>query len=261
MGWLKKLRRKWFGRKGFPDDWMAILEENVPYYNCLPELTKVQLQDLILIFVHEKWFEGASDLQINDEIRVTIAAQACILLLNRDSEVYPKLRTIIVYPEAYKVSEKINKAEGTIIPQNSIRHGESWDYGTVVLSWKDVLRGAANKNDGRNLVFHEFAHQLDSEGGSVNGAPYLPKRSMYRIWAEVLGEEFGSVIRDLNMQRSNLLGMYSAENPAEFFAVATERFFERPRELQALHPKLYGQFADFYKQDPVAYMDCYENGQ
>jgi Mlc titration factor MtfA (ptsG expression regulator) len=214
------------------------------------------LHHLILIFIHEKWFEGVMELEITDEVRITIAAQACILLLNREAEVYPKLRTVIVYPEAYQVHSLATRPEGTVIEDEQIRYGESWDYGTVVLSWRDVLRGAADTEDGQNLVFHEFAHQLDSEGGSVNGAPYLRERSMYRIWAEVFQEEYGTLLNDLNAHRPNLLGMYSAESPAEFFAVSTELFFERPQELKSGHPRLYWQLSEFYQQDPVAYIEC-----
>jgi Mlc titration factor MtfA (ptsG expression regulator) len=257
MGLVKAIQRRWRSRRGFPPTWSSILEANIPYYRCLPQAERDQLHQLILVFIHEKWFEGAMDLKITDEIRLTIAAQACTLLLNREAEVYPKLRTVIVYPEAYRAKNTVRMEEGTLIQQDDIRYGESWDHGTVILSWKDVLRGAANSQDGRNLVFHEFAHQLDSEGGMVNGAPYLPERSMYQTWAEVFQAEYRALTKDLEAGRRNLLGTYSAENPAEFFAVSTELFFERPRALKDRHPKLYQQLVEFYQQDPVAYLNCY----
>ena len=254
MSILKHRRWKRLITNKFPDAWCAFLRKNVPYYGCLPEEAQAELQGLIQIFLDDKWFEGAAGLIITDEIRVTIAAQACILLLHRKTEIYPKLRTIIVYPNAYLVEHIERMPAGVEIESKDVRHGESWAHGTIVLSWDDVLQGAEQPGDGENLVFHEFAHQLDHEGGATNGAPYLPKRSMYATWAEVLGREYGDLISAISRNRKTLLRSYGATNPAEFFAVITELFFEQPVELMRDHPNLYKQLQLFYEQDPAVWV-------
>ncbi len=254
MSILRRRRWKRLTNKKFPEAWCNFLRNNVPYYGCLPEQAQEELQGIIQIFLDDKRFEGVNGLIITDEIRVTIAAQACILLLQRNTEIYPKLRTIIVYPDAYLVEHKERMPAGVEIESKDIRHGESWAHGTIVLSWDDVLQGAEQPEDGENLVFHEFAHQLDHEGGATNGAPYLPKRSMYAAWAEVLGREYDDLISAISRNRKTLLRSYGATNPAEFFAVITELFFEQPTELKREHPDLYGQLQLFYEQDPAQWV-------
>jgi hypothetical protein len=254
MSIFKQRRWKRLVKNKFPDAWCAFLRKNVPYYGCLPDEAQVELQGLIQIFLDEKWFEGAAGLIITDEIRVTIAAQACILLLHRKTENYPKLRTIIVYPNAYLVEHIKRMPAGVEIEAKDVRHGESWAHGTIVLSWDDVLQGAEQPGDGENLVFHEFAHQLDHEDGATNGAPYLPKRSMYATWAEVLGREYGDLISAISRNRKTMLRSYGATNPAEFFAVITELFFEQPVELKRNHPDLYTQLQLFFEQDPAKWV-------
>lgn len=253
---LRRWRRKRLKSRPFPEAWRRILERNVPYYECLPPDCRRKLEGLIQVFLGEKAFEGAGGLVVTDEMRVTIAGQACILLLNRSDEIFPTLRTIILYPSAYRVKEAHRGPDGVEISRLDIRHGESWQHGVVVLSWDDVLRGAARVDDGENLVFHEFAHQLDAEGGEADGAPYLPHRSMYEPWAEVLSREYRSLHRDLATHRETYLKPYGAKSPAEFFAVVTELFFERPHEMRERHPDLYAQLSLFYNQDPARYRQC-----
>jgi Mlc titration factor MtfA (ptsG expression regulator) len=130
--------------------------------------------------------------------------------------------------------------------------GESWKRGPIVLSWDDVLRGSADPNDGHNVVFHEFAHALDSESGAMEGAPSLPHATMYTAWARVLGNEYNSLIIDLEQNHRHLIDAYGASSPAEFFAVVTEAFFEKPIQLKNRHPVLYEQMSSFYRQDPAS---------
>lgn len=226
----------------------------VPYVHCLSEADRLELMDHIKVFLAEKRFEGCAGLVITDAIRVTIAAQACVLLLHRDTDYYADLRTILVYPSSYVAPAKTPFANGVVLEGSELRAGESWHRGSLVLSWRDVQAGSAQPCDGRNVVFHEFAHQLDSESGAVEGAPALEGRSAYAAWARVLGREYEALMANLRQQRPTLLGAYAAKNPAEFFAVVTEVFFERPAELRWLHPELYEQFKSFYKQDPAAWM-------
>jgi len=248
---FKKRRRKRLMEQKLPSDWLAIIENNVPYYHLLRSEDKNRLQGLINVFLNEKHFEGCGGLEITDEIRLTIAAQACILLLGHKTDFYPTLRSILVYPNAYVVPIKNNQPDGTVFEGIESRLGESWLHGYVVLSWDDVLQGASDFHDGKNLVFHEFAHQLDSESGSVEGAPILPRQSMYIAWARILGKEFQSLIDSIVQNKPTLLDKYGAKSPAEFFAVATEFFFEKPVELKNRHPELYEQLQLFYQSDPA----------
>jgi len=253
--WLKKRRRERLKGKPFPAQWLATIERNVPHYRRLPAADQEELQGLVQVFLAEKNFEGAGGLSITDEIRVTIAAQACILLLRRKTDIYPRLRSIIVYPHAYTAPMRQPLPGGAVMEGTQVRLGESWSRGAVVLSWDDVVRGAWDIDDGRNLVFHEFAHQLDDEAGPADGAPRLPHHSMYIAWARVLGGEYRNLIESIERHRPTLLHPYGATNPAEFFAVATELFFEQSHQLRARYPELYDQLRLFYQQDPALLRD------
>lgn len=248
---FKSTRRKRLMQKKFPDEWLLIIQRNVPYYHCLSASEQIELQKLIQVFLHEKQFEGCGGLEITDEIRVTIAAQACILLLGRKTEFYPTLRAILVYPTSYIAPITRVDADFLVTEGIEARFGESWSHGYVILSWDDVLRGASDIHDGHNLVFHEFAHQLDEESGAADGAPLLPKHSMYIAWARVLGSEYEQLVRNTVQNRPTILNKYGATSPAEFFAVATEFFFEKPIELKKHHPHLYDQLRLFYSKDPA----------
>lgn len=254
MDWFgfTKRRRRRLAQTPPPADWAAILARNVPYVARLPAGDRRELFGLMQIFLDEKSFEGCGGLVLTDEIRVTIAAQACILLLHRQTDVFPGLDSILVYPRAYVAPSRRRGPDGVVVEGPQARLGESWARGAVVLSWDDVLRGAADVHDGHNVVLHEFAHQLDDEAGRGDGAPALPRRSMYVAWARVLGREFAELSADLTRRRPTLLDPYAATNPAEFFAVVTETFFEMPIALRREHPQLYDQLRSFYRQDPAS---------
>jgi Mlc titration factor MtfA (ptsG expression regulator) len=254
MFWIRERRRKRLREQPFPEEWHRVADRNVLYYQFLSSDQQEKLQGIVQVFLDEKRFEGCGGLQLTDEIRVTIALQACILLLGDISDFYPKLRTILVYPSSYVAPSKYHRPDGTVSEGLQAREGESWSFGNVVLSWEDVLRGAGRHDDGRNVVFHEFAHQLDSESGEAQGAPILPKRSMYARWARVLGSEYRKLIVCVQQGKPTLIDKYGATNPAEFFAVVTELFFEKPAELHARHPALYRQLMLFFRQDPASWM-------
>lgn len=234
------------------EDLRAIIERNVPYYRLLTLERRTRLEGLVQIFLNEKLFEGCGGLEITDEIRVTIAAFASILLLGRDTDVYPKLRSILVYPTSYLAPLSRRGPDGTITEGKQHRSGESWSLGNVVLSWEDVEACTSGAHTGRNVVLHEFAHQLDSESGSDEGAPALRDVSMYDEWARVLGMEYQALIDAADSGEPTLLDKYGATSPAEFFAVATECFFELPAEMTKVHPDLYHQLQLFYQQDPAS---------
>ena len=248
---LKKWRRNRLAKRRFPDEWTMIIKRNVPFYRLLPPKDKEELQRHILIFTCEKSFEGCRGLEITDEIKVTIAAQACMLLLHRETDYYPGLRSILVYPQAYVAHETQHLHGGVVAEGHDIRLGESWHRGSIVLSWDDVRRSAADIHDGHNVVFHEFAHQLDSSGAKGDSTPILRNRSTYIAWARILQKDYEKLRRDVSRNRNTFLNKYGATNPAEFFAVATECFFEQPEQLQEIHPDLYDELKRFYQQDPA----------
>ncbi|MBX3261913.1 MAG: zinc-dependent peptidase [Labilithrix sp.] len=251
-----RLFKRWLGRSSedrpFPREWAEIVDRNVPLARALPEADQRELERLILAFIDDKTFEGAGGFEVNDEVRVTIAAQACVLLLHRDTEIYPELDTVLVYPSAYVA--KTRSHDGPVVIEGDVpRLGESWERGLVVLAWDAVQRGTANVGDGHNVVLHEFAHQLDQEDGVMDGAPDLGKRARYATWARVLGEEYADLVDRVHAGRAADIDPYGATSPPEFFAVVTEMFFEKPVALRARHPELYATLADFYRQDPASF--------
>jgi hypothetical protein len=225
----------------------------MPYFKKMPSHLQLQLKRHIQVFLSEKKFIGFNGIQISDEIRVTIAAQACLLLLNRKTDYYPKLTTILVYPRAFVKKHQVTNPDGVQFTQNSALAGESWGYGNIVLSWQDTLDGAYLPDDGHNVVIHEFAHQLDQENGSANGAPILGKHLNYDSWADVFSTQFKTLQRQAQTGGDSIFDYYGATNPAEFFAVASEVFFEKSQQLRHEHPKLYEQLSQYYRVDPSAW--------
>ncbi|MBN1126043.1 MAG: zinc-dependent peptidase [Sedimentisphaerales bacterium] len=243
-------RRERLLRQPLAEGFESILLRNVPLYKRLPTDLKNQLHGLINVFLAEKTFIGCKGQEITDQIRVTIAAQACMLLLNRPTRFFLKLKTIYVYPHTYVARQA--SSDGVIVTEGpSARAGESWQNGPVVLAWDNVAGGARNIQDGHNVVLHELAHQLDQEDGSADGAPILNNRSSYRSWARVLGHEYEQLRDKSRSRRRSVLNSYGATNPAEFFAVATETFFEKSRQMQKRHPQLYEELKDYYHLDPA----------
>jgi MtfA peptidase len=250
---LVALRRKRIRGRPFPAAWRAILRERVPYARLLPADLQRQLQKHIQVFLAEKSFTGCGGLAITDEMRVTIAAQACLLLLNRPDHYYPRLHQILVYPGPFIVHRQRSAGIGLLQDESRVLSGESWAHGQVILSWPDVLEGAAIVNDGRNVVIHEFAHQLDQEKGFANGAPDLADFQRYPRWSRVLGQEYGALQERLRNQEASVLDPYAATDPAEFFAVCSEVFFEQPLRMAAAHPALYGELSRLYRVDPLSW--------
>ena len=245
----KRWQKKRILNSPFPASWQQILLANLPIYRKLPAPLSDQLHREIRRFLHDKTFYGCNGLVMTDEIRVTIAGEACLLLLNRKTNHYYQLHYILVYPTSFVVSREQRSEQGVVSQTQVAVLGESWQQGKVILSWQGVLSGAKNFSDGHNVVLHEFAHQLDQESGSANGAPLLGSRSSYRRWASVLAAEFAQLQQHSGGYRQ-IIDQYGATNPAEFFAVVTETFFERPLALQKKHPQLFAEFEDFYAVNP-----------
>jgi MtfA peptidase len=233
-----------------PDAWSDIVEQNVPLARGLSVPERERLLRLVQLFLSEKHFDGGGGLTVTDEMKVTIAAEACLLLLHLEGPCYPMLRTVLVYPRGFVPRLVQTPRTGQIVSPPVPLMGESWRDGVVVISWDDAVHEAREPTDGRNVVLHEFAHQLDTEDGFADGAPILP-RSALHTWGRVLSTEYERLREDAAHDRQSTLDAYGATNPAEFFAVATEAFFVKPVQLERDHPDLYRQLQQFYRQDPA----------
>ena len=246
-------RRARIRRAPFPPEWRAILRRRVPYFRTMPADLQLQLRKRIQVLLAEKPFIGCGGLVVTDEMRVTIAAQACLLILNRRGAGFDKLRQILVYPDAFLVDKLHADGAGVLREQRQALAGESWSLGQVILSWQDTLDGAAAPDDGRNVVIHEFAHQLDQDNGPANGAPWLAGRGRRARWAKVMSSEFAALQRAVRDGVPTLFTDYGASDPAEFFAVASEVFFEQPQRLAAAHGALYRELSGLYRVNPLSW--------
>lgn len=248
--WLA-YKRRLIKATPFKKAWRKVILQRVPYFRQMPVDLQLQLKQHIQVFLAEKEFVGCNGVVITDEIRVTIAAQACLLLLNRKTNYYPKLTTILVYPSAFIKQQQTRSGDGVYFTQKMVLAGESWDFGKVVLSWQDTVAGAKIPDDGRNVVIHEFAHQLDQEDGSANGAPILAAGQSYQSWSGIFSKQFQLLQKQASEGTPSLFDYYGATNPAEFFAVASEVFFEQSKQFNQQYPQLYQQLTQYYQVDPV----------
>jgi Mlc titration factor MtfA (ptsG expression regulator) len=243
-------RRARIGARPFPLAWRRILRRRVPMVARLPADLQLRLKRHIQVFLAEKPFIGCQGQAITDEVRVTIAAQACLLLVGHaQPDCYPRLRQVLVYPDAFVVDREQPLGAGLVQARRRALAGESWTQGQVILAWPEVLAGAADPADGRNVVLHEFAHQIDQDSGAADGTPWRPTPALRQRWAAVMGE----ALERLRREPSTVLDAYGASEPAEFFAVATEAFFERPGELAAEAPQVYAELAALYRVDPAGW--------
>jgi len=254
FGLFAERRRARLRKEPFPSVWRAILERNLTFFRRLSEEDRNELLGHVQVFLAEKHFEGSGGLELTDEIRVTIAAQACLLLLHRKTDYYPELTSIIVYPTGYTANEVRHIGGGVWEegPEHRLGHTAS-HLRALVLAWDAASRGAADPADGQNVVLHEFAHQLDFENRNADGTPALETHAEYLAWGRVMSTEFNELRRAEATGVPTVLDAYGATNPTEFFAVATEAFFERPRALRERHPELYQELKRFYRQDPVSF--------
>jgi hypothetical protein len=251
FSWLRRRRRRRLLAEPFPPEWEGYLRKNVAHYQHLSEAEQARLRDDLRIFRAEKNWEGCGGLTMTDEIKVTISAQACLLVLGMEHNYFDRVQSILVYPHGYR-AEAREAAGGAVVEGFSDRLGEAHYRGPVILSWAEVLEEGRHPRRGHNLVFHEFAHQLDMLDGVIDGTPPLGRRAEYKRWQEVMTAEYQQLVEASEHGRATLLDQYGTTNEGEFYAVATECFFDLPVEMARRHPKLYQLLRDYYRQDPAA---------
>ena len=253
VGWLKRRRRKRLAARPFPDDWTEVLRENVRHFWTLSTSEQRKVRNDVQVLVTEKNWEGCGGLVMTDEIKVTIAAQIAILVLGYDQQYFDAVLSILVYPDAYLAPERHIASSGIVMEGSSAREGEAWYRGPVILSWPDALTGGRGDSRGHNLVFHEFAHQMDMLNGRVaDGVPAFQAAAEAERWTCLIANAFQSLCHDCEHGRPSVFDCYGATSQAEFFAVATETFFEEPKKFKQQDAELYSMFQLYYRQDPLS---------
>jgi len=245
-------RRQRIAGRPFPAAWRDIVRRRVPLASELPAAQQLRLKKHIQVLLADVPFIGCAGLQVNDEMRVTIAAQAAFLLLGRGGS-FSNLREVLVYPGHFVVPRSEMGAGGVVHEARDVLAGQSWQRGQIIVAWDAVLDGAVDPHDGVNVVMHEFAHQLDQDTGAANGAPYVGRGALQQAWARVMNQEFAALREGLARAQPSLIERYAATSPAEFFAVTTELFFEKPAALAAERPELYEQLKRCYRLDPASW--------
>jgi MtfA peptidase len=229
------------------------------FVRTLPPADLTRLRDLVVLFLYEKQFAQAPGLELTDEMRWSIATQACMLILNLDLEFYRGWSGIIVYPEQFVPRHQHVDEAGVVHEGDEPYSGEAWLGGPVVLSWADVE--STGYSDGVNVVIHEFAHKLDMLNGDANGYPPLHADMDRSAWAEVMTASYRNFCSRVDRGEDTIIDPYAAESPGEFFAVMSEAFFELPDVVQDEYPEVYEQFRSFYRQDPVARLPALAGAQ
>lgn len=225
----------------------------MPQYSWLTDLERGKLEDDLRIFLAEKTWEGCRGLVLTDEIKVTISAFAMLIALMIPHDYYPNVESILVYPAGFSVKVQRPGLLGTVTEQTDHRLGEAWSSNLpVVISWSDAVAAARHTDDGYNVIIHEFAHKLDNRDGAANGVPPLGDRQKYEVWERVMADGFERLVAATAHGIPTILNPYGATGAAEYFAVATECFFERPSVMAAVMPDLYNLLEDYFGLDLAA---------
>lgn len=246
--WTKHLTRQKLLATPLSDHQQAIVMGQVPLYHKLPFELRGKLGGKINLFLHQIEFVGCNGLEVTEEMQLSIAAQACLLIANKDIW-YKNLRTVLIYPGAFKSLE--TEHHGYVVTKReTVRTGESWARGPVILSWAHAKEGSFIDDDGHNVVLHEFAHQLDDLSGYTDGAPILTRGHSLCEWDRVFSEAYERLVNNVEAGRKTFLDPYGANSPEEFFAVVVELFFERPAALKREEPAAYEQLSKFFELEP-----------
>ncbi|MDY0212266.1 MAG: zinc-dependent peptidase [Desulfuromonadaceae bacterium] len=266
FSWLTKKRRERLAEAPFPDLWEDVVQQNVGHYCMLDDGERSRLKALIQVFISEKNWEGAGGLQITDEIRVTISAQACLLLLGLQHNFYQNVESIIVYPSAVISPQRKPGFFETVLtplePEQPIL-GQAFLQGPVIIIWDAALRSGRHPESGHNVIYHEFAHKLDMLDHTADGTPPLRSSDEYRDWVQIFSREYLRLGHDIQKGKKSFLNAYASTNEAEFFAVVTEQFFDQPGLMIDQAPDLYRVLKEYYRQDPaerISKKDCNKQG-
>jgi len=250
--WRRYQRQRRF-QQPLPAAAITILENNVALYSRLPDALKASLHGHVQVFLDSMDFQGFHGQEITDEVRLTIAGNACMLLLNRPGQFYENFSSVYVYPSTFFSDQE--DFDGVVSSvRREHRLGESWMRGPVIFAWDSVLHGAVDARDGHNVVLHEFAHKIDDMDGAIDGAPGLGGPGDARRWAETMKREFDAHVDRVERGLPTVIDPYGATNPAEFFAVLTETFYEEPRDLSEHHPELYSEMQRCFGVDPLSWV-------
>jgi hypothetical protein len=252
---LTERRRKHLLEAPFPAEWTGYLETRVGAYQHLDADEQQRLRDLVQVFVAEKHWEGCGGLELTDEMRVTIAGCGCLMLLARDHDLFADVESILVYPSTVVIPPRdrgVFDATTGVVKDGPAILGQAFSGGPVILAWDSVLQGASDNGDGENVVIHELAHKIDFLDGSADGTPPLPDRASRVAWAKACESAFLTLKDRISHHKHGALRDYAATNEAEFFAVATEMFFEKPHRLAEKLPDVYAVLRDFYRLDLAA---------
>ena len=261
FNWFRNRKREKLLQTPFPGEWRDILAERVAHFSFLSPDEKTKLEELVRFFIAEKTFEGCGGLDMTDEIRVVIAAEACLLVLGLPSYQYKRLESILVYPTTVTIPntrQSVFTENFSIVPDNQAILGQAWMNGPVILVWDAVVRDARHPERGHNVVYHEFAHILDMRDGTADGTPELHTTKLFKAWVEVCSKEYFRLQKRVKGGKKTMLDSYGAVHEAEFFAVATELFFDRPRQMRRERPELYEVLAAYYRQDAAARKDVFQ---
>lgn len=250
MGLLDRWRR----RRDFPVAWEGILRDNVPLCRHLPPHLQERHANHILAFLDAKQFEGCGGLEITDEMRVTVAGHACLLLLGSARGSFPGLGTVVIYPESFATPLRTADSSGIVTETVEERFGESWEEGTVILAWDSITAFLRGRSNDCNVIVHEFAHQLDAAYGITAGAPLKTMGGQCRDWTELLAGEPRRQRHARRRGRPEILDPYAFTSEQELFAVASETFFMRPVRFKSNHPQLYAELQSIYGVDPAEWM-------
>lgn len=245
--WMKRQARAKLLESPLSVEQRAIVVDQVPLTRKLPASLQTKLEGKVNLFLDQVEFIGCDGLEVRDEMRLSIAAQACLLVVNTDA--WYKLRTILLYPGAF-TSRRAEYDGYVVTERKTVRLGESWSNGPVVLSWQHSEEGGLGEDDGKNVVLHEFAHQLDDLSGHTNAVPVLNKGQSFAEWERVILARFERHVQNVEAGRNSVLDEYGAESHVEFFAVAVEVFFEQPNRLLGEEPELYHQLAKLFSLEP-----------
>jgi len=245
-------RRAALRSRSLDDEQRELLRHNWPGYRRLPAALAARLDELTAVFLGEKEFVGCRGLVVTPLMRLVIAAQACLLVLAHGRLIYDRLRSVLVYPSQFVVPEQWQDEDGVVTDDERVLAGQAWDVSRILLSWEDV-RESGRGGDAYNVVIHEFAHYLDHETGGADGASWLGAFAQRRRWSAILQREFESLQAAVDGNAETFLDPYGAEDIAEFFAVASEAFFEQPRDFADERPVLYRALCDYYRLDPAAW--------